>query len=194
MDMRVSRAQAEQNRDRVVETAGRLFREKGFDGIGLNDLMQAAGLTRGGFYGHFESKEDLVALASGRALAANVGLWAELGDLPRDEALARLVRFYLSDRHCEARAEGCALAALAGDAARQGEAVKAAFGDGVEGFLGVLAGLVEGTTPAHQREQAIVTLSTLVGALLLSRAVDDKTLSSEIRGAARRALDGERTS
>ena len=94
--MRVSRAQADENRERIIETAARLFREKGFDGIGLNDLMQAAGLTRGGFYGHFESKQDLAAMACKRALEANAATLSD--EAHRD--LSGFVDFYLSDAHC----------------------------------------------------------------------------------------------
>jgi len=85
--MRVTRAQAEENRERVIETAGRLFREKGFDGVGLNDLMQAAGLTRGGFYGQFESKLDLAVRALSRAQQHNLERWRPLAEQPRQQAL-----------------------------------------------------------------------------------------------------------
>ena len=81
--MRVSRVQADENRERIIDTAAQLFREKGFDGIGLNDLMHAAGLTRGGFYGHFESKQDLVVQACRRALAANAATLSDAADTQR---------------------------------------------------------------------------------------------------------------
>jgi TetR/AcrR family transcriptional repressor of nem operon len=134
----------------TLDNASRLFRERGFDGIALNDLMQSAGLTRGGFYGHFESKDDLAAQASRRALAANLEQWHKLVET----GLADWVKAYLSDAHSRSRAEGCGLAALAGDAARGGPAVQAAFGEGIEAFATALQPLMPGPTDADRREQA----------------------------------------
>ncbi len=189
--MKVTRAQAEANRERIVDVAGELFREKGFDGIGLNELMQAAGLTRGGFYGHFESKDELASLACERALSVNNQYWAELSDKPPAQALQSLVQFYLSDLHRDHIGKGCAMAALAGDVARAGPALQGTFEDGVEKFLAVLQPLVAGEGPAERRGQALATLSQLVGALLLSRAVQSPELSTELRvAAAARVLGG----
>ena len=188
--MKVSRAQAEENRERIVEMAAQLFREKGFDGIGLNDLMQAAGLTRGGFYGHFESKQDLAVQACRRALAANARQWtAGEGEAARTN-LAALVQFYLSDQHRDQMAMGCALTALAGDVARQGPELRGAMAEGVESFLAVLEPLLPAATALQRRQSAMATLSTLVGALLLSRAVGDGPLSADIRDAAAQAVLG----
>lgn len=186
--MKVTRAQAEANRERIVDVAGELFREKGFDGIGLNELMQAAGLTRGGFYGHFESKEELANLACERALSANDQYWEELSAKPPAEALQALVGFYLSDLHCQRMAEGCAMAALAGDVARSGPALQGTFEAGVENFLRVLEPLMQPDGPAAPREQALATLSQMVGALVLARAVQSQGLSSELRSAAGAAV------
>ena len=182
--MKVTRAQAEANRERIVDVAGELFREKGFDGIGLNELMQAAGLTRGGFYGHFESKDELAGLACERALMANQRYWEELSAKPPAEALQALVGFYLSDLHCQHTAKGCAMAALAGDVARAGGALKGTFETGIDNFLRVLEPLMQGDVPAERREQALAALSQLVGALVLSRAVRSPELSGELRAAA----------
>ena len=105
--MRVSREQAAENRQRIVETASRMFREHGFDGVGVDAIMSGAGLTHGGFYGHFRSKDDLAAEAMTRALERSVEKqrrYTKLNDLVSD---------YLSGRHCANRARGCALAALA---------------------------------------------------------------------------------
>lgn len=186
--MKVTRAQAEANRERILDSAAQLFRERGFDGIGLNDLMQAAGLTRGGFYGHFESKEDLAAQASRRALAANLTNWQALADEPRPDGLNRWVQAYLSQTHRDRLGEGCALAALAGDAARGGAAVQQAFGEGVENLLAALQAQMPGVDEADRRNRALVTLSTMMGALLLSRAVGAGGLSRELRHAACTAL------
>lgn len=182
--MRVSRAQADENRERIIETAARLFREKGFDGIGLNDLMQAAGLTRGGFYGHFESKQDLAAMACKRALEANA-------ETLSDEAhgdLSGFVDFYLSDAHCADSGQGCTLAALAGDVARQDAGLRHVLRGGVEHFVDAMAQRVAGASEAERREAALAAVATLVGAVVLARAVDDPALSAALRSAARASL------
>ncbi|MGQ3051376.1 MAG: TetR/AcrR family transcriptional regulator [Roseateles sp.] len=182
--MKVSRAQAEENRERILDSAAQLFRERGFDGIGLNDLMQAAGLTRGGFYGHFESKEDLAAQASQRALATNRAQWQQQAE----RNLSAWVKAYLSDAHRDHIGAGCGLVALAGDAARGGPAVQQVFAEGVESMAATLASQMPGGDAAERRSQALAMLSTLVGALLLSRAVGDVALSRQLREAARKSL------
>jgi TetR/AcrR family transcriptional repressor of nem operon len=182
--MKVTRAQAEENRERILDNAALLFRERGFDGIGLNELMQAAGLTRGGFYGHFESKDDLAAQAAQRALQTNREQWKQQAE----RSLSAWVKAYLSDAHRDRPGAGCGLAALAGDAARGGPAVKGVFAEGVESLVATLQRQMPGADEAARREQALAMLSTLVGALLLSRAVGDAGLSRELREAARRHL------
>ncbi|MGC3946759.1 MAG: TetR/AcrR family transcriptional regulator [Chryseolinea sp.] len=182
--MKVTREQAEANRERILDNAAQLFRERGFDGIGLNDLMQAAGLTRGGFYGHFESKDDLAAQATRRAMQTNREEWKQ----QTDRSLAAWVRTYLSDAHRDHPGAGCSLVALAGDAARGGPAVKQVFAEGVGSLLATLQDQMPAADAAGRREQALSMLSTLVGSLLLSRAVGDAGLSRELRDAARKHL------
>lgn len=183
--MKVSRAQAEENRERILDNAAQLFRERGFDGIGLNDLMQSAGLTRGGFYGHFESKDDLAAQATRRALQDNREQWKK----QTDRSLQAWVKTYLSDAHRDHIGAGCGLVALAGDAARGGPAVKEVFAEGVASLVATLQTQMPAVDAAAKREQALAMLSTLVGALLLSRAVGgDVPLSRELREAARKSL------
>jgi len=121
--MRVSRLQAEENRQTVINTASRLFREHGFDGIGLKDLMEGAGLTQGAFYKQFESKEDLAAQASRRALESASQRWsAAIAENPHDP-LGAVIAFYLSAGHREEKLDGCPVVALGSDAARQGAGV-----------------------------------------------------------------------
>lgn len=182
--MRVSRAQAEENRRHVIEVAGRLFRERGVDGIGLNDLMAAAGLTRGAFYGQFDSKEALVVEASERALAGNAQRWSAVIAESPEHPFAAVVAFYLSNRHRQAIGNGCALAALAADAARSGAALGPVFEAGVEAHLGILASLQSELPEEEAQDRAIATLATMVGALLLSRAVGGTSLSARILDAA----------
>lgn len=182
--MRVSRAQAEENRRTVIDVASRLFRENGFDGIGLNDLMKGAGLTQGGFYKQFESKDDLIVQASSKALEKGVANWTGVVSKAAGKPLRALLRFYLSDTHRHEKADGCALAALAPEAARRGKALRQVFEAGVESHLDILDGMMTPASGQEARDQSIVALSTMVGALMLSRAVDDAQLSNRFLKAA----------
>jgi TetR/AcrR family transcriptional regulator, transcriptional repressor for nem operon len=182
--MRVSREQADKNREHVIDVASRLFRERGFEGIGVADLMKEAGLTHGGFYGQFKSKEDLKIQASRRALSRNKDRWAKVLAETSSEKLSALARFYLSDAHRDRRGEGCALAALGGDAPRYGPELQAAFKDGIEGYLELLDGIMSASSDEKRRDKTIAALSTMVGALVLSRAVGDEALSQKILSAA----------
>jgi len=182
--MRVSREQADKNREHVIDVASRLFRERGFEGIGVADLMKEAGLTHGGFYGQFKSKEDLKIQASRRALSRNKDRWAKVLAETSSEKLSALARFYLSDAHRDRRGEGCALAALGGDAPRYGPELQAAFKDGIEGYLEFLDGIMSASSGEERRDKTIAALSTMVGALVLSRAVGDEALSQKILSAA----------
>src|SRR5436853_1230624 len=116
--MRVTREQAVRTRERILDAAAQLFRERGFDGIGVADLMKAAGLTHGGFYGHFRSKGDLAAEACSRAMAGASEEWAALARMPRGDARAEIVKQYLTESHCDRPGKGCLLAALGSDVGR----------------------------------------------------------------------------
>lgn len=186
--MKVTRAEAEANRERVIETAGRLFREQGIDGIGLNDLMQAAGLTRGGFYRQFDSKLDLTVQAMNRAKDVNQTRWGKLRYLPPEQAREQLIRQYLSDYHVSNPGDGCVLAALGGDAVRQPPEVRRVYTENLLQLLDLIGEFSDGEAEGERRQQAMATLSLLVGALVLSRAVDDDSLSRELRQSAISAL------
>jgi TetR/AcrR family transcriptional repressor of nem operon len=186
--MKVSRAQAEENRNRIVDVASEMFREHGFDGIGVADLMKAAGLTHGGFYGHFKSKEDLAAEASGRALSKSRDRLAAVASSASGDPLAELIGSYLSDRHRKEVGKGCAFAALGADAGRHGKPLRSVFAKGVEDYLAVLSDIVPGRTKSERRRKAMATLSGMVGALVLARAVDDANLGKEILAATAASL------
>jgi TetR/AcrR family transcriptional repressor of nem operon len=176
--MRVNREKAAENRERIVEAAARLFREHGFDGVGVDAIMKEAGLTHGGFYGHFASKEELATEAITRAFAQGSEKLGHCSDLDG------LVNAYLSDAHCADRSEGCALAALSADIAREGRGVRHALTEDVVQRVARIAGFFKGAETSR-RKRAIATLSGLVGALTLARAVDDPALRKEILVAAR---------
>lgn len=182
--MRVSRAQAEENRQHVIDVASRLFRQHGFDGIGLKDLMEAAGLTQGAFYKQFSSKEDLIAEASARALEYSNDRWQRCAMGNPDDPLEALIGLYLSKGHRKETMDGCPLVALGSDAARQGADVKASFEAGVREHLGVMARYISDVDTDERRDKAIAVLSMMVGAVTLSRAVNDARLAQSILNAA----------
>ena len=137
--MRVSREKAAEHRDRIIDAAGALFRAKGFGGIGVADIMKAADLTHGGFYGHFASKDDLVGEASRRIMARAAANWTKLVEAAPDNPYAALLEHYLSPRHRDDPGKGCAFAALGNDAARSGKIVRKAFAEGLAPLIDILA-------------------------------------------------------
>ncbi|RYF59370.1 MAG: TetR/AcrR family transcriptional regulator [Comamonadaceae bacterium] len=174
--MRLTKAQARENRDRIVHTASSLFRQGGFDRTPVADLMAKAGFTHGGFYNHFTSKAALLAEASSHGFSRTAAAIESAGT-------AEFLRQYLSRAHRDARDEGCTLAALGGDAARHPE-VGPAFEEGIESLLTQLErGLPhnDSTSDHNRRENAINALAHAVGAVVLSRACpDDAALADEI--------------
>ena len=186
--MRVSREKAAQTRDRIVEKAGTLFRAKGFGGVGVADVMKAADLTHGGFYGHFDSKEDLSVEASRQALAAGAARWRSIVAEAGDKPYPALLEYYVSSRHRDDPARGCALSALGADAARGSAGLRRAFGDGLQAFLDILTDALPGFSKPAKRRKAVAAMATMVGAVTLARAVDDPVLSDEILEAVRQEL------
>lgn len=178
--MKVSREQAAENRERIVGAAARLFRERGYDGIGIAELMQDAGLTHGGFYGHFDSKQDLMAQACEHAVAGSLTYWRQLIDRDPEHALQAIATAYLSGAHRDQPGRGCAFAALGADAARLEAPVRRSLGRALRSYLELLTPLLPGRSRAARRERALATLASLVGALVLARAVDDPALSDEV--------------
>jgi TetR/AcrR family transcriptional regulator, transcriptional repressor for nem operon len=190
--MRVSRAKAAENHERIVEAAGALFRSKGFDGIGVADIMKAADLTHGGFYGHFASKEDLATQASRRAMARTAAHWAKVVAQAPDKPYTALLKGYLTARHRDDPGRGCVFATLSADAARGGKTVRAAFAEGLAPLIDILAKALPGRSAAARRQKAVATMAGLVGALILARAVGDVPLSDEMLRATRRELQAAR--
>lgn len=186
--MRVSREKAAANRERIIDAASALFRARGFDGIGVADIMKAADLTHGGFYGHFDSKDDLVAQASRRAMARSVANWERAVAETPDQPYAALLRRYLTAQHRDDPGRGCSFASLGNDAARSGEIVREAFAEGLEPLIAILADALPGRSKAARRRKAVATMAALVGAVTLARAVSSKALSDEILEATRREL------
>src|SRR5437016_8092343 len=161
--MKVSREQAAAHRDKVVDVASTLFRKHGFAGIGVADIMKAAGLTHGGFYGHFASKDDLAAEACSRALRKSWDVWI---DPSSEGGFEALVRNYLTSTHRNDRAHGCLLAALRSDIVRQPRSVRHAVTEGFQSMINKLLNLMPGRSAAMRRKRALATVAGLVGALI----------------------------
>lgn len=181
--MKVSKQQAAANRERILEEAARLFRERGIAGVGVDALAEAAGMTHGSLYSQFGSKERLAAEAIDRALTAS----AERAG--RSGGFAEYVASYLSERHRDSPGGGCAVAALGGEVARQGESVRKTYTAGVSAMAKRLAALLPADEEGRE-DAALAAAATLVGALVLARAVDDPALSERILKASREALAG----
>lgn len=182
--MRVSRVQAEENRQSVISAASRLFRRHGFDGIGLKDLMAGAGLTQGAFYKQFASKNDLAVHASARAMQASFERWSDAASGDPEHPLAAVVAFYLSEGHRDELQDGCPIVALGADAARQGPEVKASFEHGIGDFLKLMQSWMTPGDDPEARARAMATMSTMVGAILLSRSVNDPIMAGQFLQAA----------
>ncbi|MFT4172527.1 MAG: helix-turn-helix domain-containing protein [Rhodocyclaceae bacterium] len=180
--MKVSREQFAENRQKILEAAGRLFREHGFDGVTVADVMKAAGLTHGGFYGHFKSKDDLIA----QTLAHGVGQQE-----PPDMSLGDYARHYLSSQHCYDAAGGCTVAGLGPDTVRQSPEARAAMTARLRLQIERLARAAPGATPAAKRRNAIVGWAAMLGSLLMARVSDDAALADEIRDATRAWIEEE---
>jgi TetR/AcrR family transcriptional repressor of nem operon len=189
--MRVNRIQAAENRETVINVASRLFREHGFDGIGVKDLMEGAGLTQGAFYKQFESKEDLAAQASRRAMESAFRRWSAAAEANPQDPLGAVMAFYLSMAHRAERMDGCPVAALGSDAARQSAEVKASFEVGIRKYLDMIGSWVGEADSKEAGGKAMAILSTMVGAVLLARAVNDERLSKQfLQAAAESVLKG----
>ncbi|GGB11386.1 TetR family transcriptional regulator [Brucella endophytica] len=168
--MRVSREQMAENRIRILDEACRLFQSKGFDSVTVAEVMGAAGMTHGGFYGHFESKDDLIGQTLIHRLAKASGI---------DDADA-FCAAYLSSRHRDDVAHGCPISALAGETPRQTPAAHQAMSDGIRAQIARLTEAMGDAGDATARRNAIGNWSAMVGALILARATQDRDLAEEI--------------
>jgi TetR/AcrR family transcriptional regulator, transcriptional repressor for nem operon len=173
---------------RIVEIAARRIREAGTDGPGVAEIMSEAGLTHGGFYKHFGSRDDLVA----EAVEAAIVQGRERLDAHTDGAddpLAAFVEGYLSTDHRDDPGTGCSVVALGADATRADDRVRAAYRGQVESYIARMEGLLDGDEEVRRR--AIAAVTSMVGALLISRALDDEALSDEILREVRATVESE---
>ncbi len=200
--MRITKQQADSNKARVVETAAALFREKGFDRVSVADLMHGAGLTHGGFYNHFSSKDDLGAAACAHVFDKSVAAIEAIAKIEaaprRAEALGVYKRKYVSRKGRDATAASCPMVAFAGDVSRQSEPLREEYAAGLRRYLDAFARAVggdidEGTVGRDARQRAIAQFASLTGALTLARSVADAdpALSDEILEAAAAAIEAD---
>lgn len=183
--MRVSKEKAADNRNRILTAASRLIRERGISGVGVDALTEAAGMTHGSLYSQFGSKERLVEAAVAEAIASK---GRELVEMP---TVGDYVSEYLSPAHRDEPGSGCPFAALCSEMHRQSQGARERFTAGVKGMIGWLSARIGSATRQRRHdEDAIVTLVSLVGALVLARAVSDPKLSDEILRATRKKLAG----
>lgn len=179
--MRNSHERAQKNRQTVIETAARLLRHHGFDGIGVADMMKEAGLTHGGFYRNFASKDDLVTQASAWAASdVKTTMAADLSQRP-DDAFRWLVEHYVSLSHRDDPGSGCVLPALAADAARHDDpALRAVFNAVIQDYLDEFAKLAATMPQAARNRHPGAILSEMVGAVILSRVLADDEMEEQL--------------
>jgi TetR/AcrR family transcriptional repressor of nem operon len=192
--MRVSKEKAAQNRHQILTAAARLFRENGIRATGVDSISRGAGLTHGAFYSQFATKEALAAEAIRLALSRWRRIWQRAADGKRkSEAFRNIVAGYLSPHHRDSPGRGCVVAALGPSIARQPRIVRAAFTGELKEAVDFLAVLVPGNDRSRRREEALAAFACMIGALILSRAVDDWRFSGQIlEAAAKRVIRGER--
>lgn len=177
--MKISKEQAQKNREQIIDVASRLFRERGFDGIGVADLMREAGFTHGGFYGHFESKEALMMIACQHAFDEAMRRWQK-SNSEQPLSIETIATRYCSKQHRDNPGKGCPIAALAVSVASQSDELRTAFTANFKSSIDFLVNAMEASDEAEARRKAIAAWSFLVGSLILSRAVNDPKLANQI--------------
>ena len=178
--MKVSREVMAEHKEQIVAAAARRYRERGFEGISVADLMKEAGLTHGGFYRHFSSKDELITLSALRAVSDTIAQWRKIADNAPGGRLEAVIHAYLSLRHHDHPETGCLAAALGCELSRLASPVKDAVTDGGRQIVGFLSGIAPGKTKALRRRQAIVAFASMVGGMTLARMTSDGEFRKEI--------------
>jgi TetR/AcrR family transcriptional repressor of nem operon len=187
--MRYSKEHKLETHARIVKKASVRLREKGAHGIGVADLMKDAGLTHGGFYAHFDSREALVIEAFAHAMDRSTERWRQLANqMPPGERLAGIVEAYLSPQHRDNPGHGCAVPALGAEIARESPKTRKAFAAKMEQMVSMLAEQIAEVPSKPARKQAIASLATMMGTLVLARVAGSGELSEEILAAGRAAV------
>jgi TetR/AcrR family transcriptional repressor of nem operon len=178
--MKVSKEVMAEHKEQIIAAAARRYRERGFDGISVADLMKEVGLTHGGFYRHFSSKDELIALSALRAVSDTMAEWRKIADDATGDRLEAVVHYYLSLRHHDNPETGCLAAALGCELSRLPFSVKDAVTYGERQMIDFLSGIAPGKTKALRRKQAIVAFASMVGGMTLARMTSDGELRQEI--------------
>ena len=179
----------QETHERIVRTAATAIRKHGFEGISVADLMEEAGLTHGGFYAHFESRDAMLAEALDEAANDSLGRLSKAADnVGPEDALEATVDYYLSDRHLATPERGCSLAALGSETARQSPEIRRVATRRVREMADLIERQMSGWGKTARHEDALGVMSTIVGALLIARAVDDPQLSKDLRASAKRMV------
>lgn len=187
--MRYEREHKERTHKRIVESASRQFRTEGMNGPGVVRLMKASGLTHGGFYKHFASKDDLFVEAieeSVREMGVKLSSFAK--QAPRGEAWKEIVKKYLSLEHCDNPGAGCPIAALAPDITRTPPASRKKMRGSVESYKKQLSEFMPGSTPAEKKKNFALIFTAMVGALTVARTMSTRAEKEELLGLVRRSL------
>jgi TetR/AcrR family transcriptional repressor of nem operon len=175
-----SQAAKAASHDRILDIAAARIRRDGIDSLAVAELMKEAGLTHGGFYRHFDSREHLVAEAAQRALTQGSAPAIAAAQLGGQRGYTAVVDGYLSARHRDHPESGCAVPCVAADVARAGGSARSAYTRQVQEYLSVLADLIDNPDRQAGEREAVLSLSVLVGAISMARAVDDPDLSKQI--------------
>ena len=179
----------EATHDRIVDAAARAIRRSGYNGTGVAEIMKDAGLTHGGFYAHFPSRDAMLAEAADRAAGESVAMMERIAArLPPQQALPAMMEAYLSKQHLDGIETGCATAALASEMPRQSADVRRAHTRRIKEMIDLVSRQLPNWGQPGAHEQAMVTIATMVGTLVLARAVDDEKLSDALRHAALKQL------
>jgi TetR/AcrR family transcriptional repressor of nem operon len=187
--MRYSKEHKLETHARIVKKASVRLREKGAHGIGVADLMKDAGLTHGGFYAHFDSREALVIEAFGYAMDRSIEHWRKKAELtPPDKRLAAIVDSYLTPSHRDDPGHGCAIPALSAEIARENPKTRKAFAAKLEQMIEMIAAQMPNLPRKTARKQAMASLATMMGTLVLARVAGSGEFSGEILGAGREAV------
>ena len=187
--MRYSKEHKQETHDRIVKKASVRLREKGAHGIGVADLMKDAGLTHGGFYAHFDSREALVIEAFDYAMDRSIAHWRKKAELtPPDKRLAAVVDSYLTPVHRDDPGHGCAIPALSAEIARESPKTRKAFAAKLEQMIDMIAAQIPDLPRKTARKQAMASLATMMGTLVLARVAGSGELSDDILGAGREAV------
>ncbi len=189
--VRATQSRKEATHERIVEVAARAIRRSGYAGTGVADIMKEAGLTHGGFYAHFASRESLLAEAADRAGAEAVKLSADIAAAAAPgQSLQALLRAYLSEQHKESVELGCPVAALGSEMHRQAPEVRHAATRHIKEMIDLVARQLPGWGTPAAHEQAMFMVCAMIGTMVMARAVDDATLSTALREAALKQFSG----